>query len=90
MILLNPIVLSVFVLSILCLLKLPVLGALLIAALTAGLAGGSSLSETMVTFVGGMGGNANTALSYILLGSLAYTINKTGAADILARKFQLL
>lgn len=39
MILLNPIVLSVFVLSILCLLKLPVLGALLIAALTAGLAG---------------------------------------------------
>lgn len=90
MILLNPIVLSVFVLSILCLLKLPVLGALLIAALTAGLAGGSSLSETMVTFVGGMGGNANTALSYILLGSLAYTINKTGAADILARKISAI
>lgn len=90
MILLNPIVLSVFVLSILCLLKLPVLGALLIATLTAGLAGGSSLSETMVTFVGGMGGNANTALSYILLGSLAYTINKTGAADILARKISAI
>ncbi|MCF0161287.1 MAG: TRAP transporter large permease subunit [Fusobacterium necrophorum] len=90
MILLNPIVLSVFVLSTLCLLKLPVLGALLIAALTAGLAGGSSLSETMVTFVGGMGGNANTALSYILLGSLAYTINKTGAADILARKISAI
>lgn len=86
MILFNPIVLSVFVLSILCLFKLPVLGALLIASLTAGLAGGSSLSETMSTFVGGMGGNANTALSYILLGALAYTINKTGAAAILAKK----
>lgn len=44
----------------------------------------------MVTFVGGMGGNANTALSYILLGSLAYTINKTGAADILARKISAI
>lgn len=82
----NPIVISVLVLSILCLLKLPVLGALLVAALTAGIAGGNSLSETMNVFVGGMGGNANTALSYILLGALAYTINKTGAAQILSKK----
>lgn len=86
MILLNPIVLSVLVLSVLCLLKLPVLAALLIAALTAGLAAGDSLSNTMSIFIGGMGGNANTALSYILLGALAYTINKTGAANILAKK----
>ncbi len=85
-ILFNPIVISVLVLSVLCLLKLPVLGALLIAALTAGIAGGSSFSETMSVFVGGMGGNANTALSYILLGALAYTINQTGAASVLARK----
>ena len=40
----------------------------------------------MTVFVGGMGGNANTALSYILLGALAYTINKTGAATIMAKK----
>lgn len=90
MILLNPIVLSVLVLSILCLLKLPVLGALLIAALSAGLAAGMNLSETMSIFVGGMGGNANTALSYILLGALAYTINKTGAASILAKKISYI
>ena len=86
MILLNPIVLSVIVLSALCLFKLPVLVALLIAALTAGIASGGTLTETMSTFVGGMGGNANTALSYILLGALAYTINKTGAATIMAKK----
>lgn len=86
MILFNPIVISVLVLSILCLLKLPVLGALLMAALTAGLAAGISLPDTMSIFIGGMGGNANTALSYILLGALAYTINKTGAANILAKK----
>lgn len=86
MILLNPIVISVIVLSVLCLLKLPVMAALLISALTAGLAANMGFTETMQVFVGGMGGNANTALSYILLGALAYTINKTGAADILAKK----
>lgn len=86
MILLNPIVISVIVLSVLCLLKLPVMAALLISALTAGLVSGMGFSGTMEVFVGGMGGNANTALSYILLGALAFTINKTGAADILAKK----
>ncbi|MBS9775770.1 MAG: TRAP transporter large permease subunit [Fusobacterium sp.] len=85
-ILLNPIVISVLVLSVLCLLKLPVLAALLISALTAGVAAGIPLSKTIGIFVGGMGGNANTALSYILLGALAYIINKTGAANILAKK----
>lgn len=90
MILLNPIFISVIVLSILCLLKLPVMGALIIAALIAGLSSGMSLTNTMETFVGGMGNNANTALSYILLGALAYTINKTGAADILAKKISSL
>lgn len=86
MILFNPIVISVIVLSVLCLLKLPVMAALLISALTAGLVSGMGFSGTMEVFVGGMGGNANTALSYILLGALAFTINKTGAADILAKK----
>ncbi|RVU55615.1 Na+/H+ antiporter family protein [Anaerosphaera multitolerans] len=86
MILLNPVVISVLVLSILCLLKLPVFAALIIAALTAGLSAGHGFADTMVVFINGMGGNANTALSYVLLGALAYTINKTGAADILARK----
>lgn len=85
-ILLNPVIISVIVLSVLCLLKLPVLLALLVSALVAGLSAGIGLTESIGIFVGGMGGNANTALSYILLGALAYTINKTGAADILAKK----
>lgn len=86
MILFNPIIISVLVLSVLSLLKLPVLAALIVSALTAGLASGMGIVETMDVFIGGMGGNANTALSYILLGALAYVINETGAADILARK----
>lgn len=86
MILLNPIVISVIVLSVICLLKLPVLAALLVAALTAGVASGTNFTETMQIFIGGMGGNANTALSYILLGALAFTINETRAATIMAKK----
>lgn len=88
--LLNPVIISVIVLTVLSLLKLPVLVSLLLSAIVAGLSSGLGLGETMSTFVGGMGGNANTALSYILLGALAYTINKTGAADILARKISTI
>lgn len=90
MIIFNPVVISVIVLSALCLLSLPVFVGLLIAAITAGIAAGFSLSETMNVLVSGMGGNANTALSYVLLGALAYTINKTGAANILAKKIATL
>lgn len=77
---------SVLILTTLCLFKLPVLAALIIAAITAGTVAGQPIAETMSTFVNGMGGNSNTALSYILLGALAYTINMTGASDILAKK----
>lgn len=86
MILLNPVLASVAVLTVLSLLKLPVFASLIISALVAGLTAGMGITDTMKIFVGGMGGNATTALSYVLLGALAYVINKTGAADILARK----
>ncbi|NMA86096.1 MAG: Na+/H+ antiporter family protein [Tissierellia bacterium] len=82
---LNPVVISVIVMIVLCLLKLNVLIALLIAALTGGLLAGMGFTETMSTLIGGMGGNAETALSYILLGALATAISHTGAADRLAR-----
>lgn len=81
----NPVIASVLILIILCLLKLNVLIALLLAALSGGLIAGMGFTETMSTLIGGMGGNAQTALSYILLGALATAINKTGAADRLAR-----
>lgn len=82
----NPVVLSVLVMTALCLLKMNVLIALILAALTGGLLSGMSLGDTMSTLIGGMGGNAETALSYILLGTLAVAIGKTGAADLLAKK----
>jgi len=63
-----------------------VLIALIIAALTGGLLSGISLGDSISILIGGMGGNAETALSYILLGTLAIAIGKTGVATILARK----
>lgn len=86
----NPVLLSVIVMLGLSLVKVNVLLALLIAALTGGVLAGLGLQETMSTLIGGMGGNAETALSYILLGALAYAIGKTGAAEILALKIGAL
>ncbi|WP_353092577.1 Na+/H+ antiporter NhaC family protein [Tissierella praeacuta] len=82
----NPVLLSVLVMTVLCLLKMNVLIALILSALTGGLLAGMSFKETIGILIGGMGGNAETALSYILLGALAIAIGKTGVADILARK----
>ena len=86
MILLNPVVLSVIVMSVLCLLKLNVLLALIISALVAGFSASMPIGDIMSTLIGGMGGQSETALSYILLGTLAVAIGNTGVASIISRK----
>lgn len=85
-ILTNPIVVSVIVMSVLCLLKMNVLFAILVAAIVAGATGGLPIDKTVSILIGGMGGNSETALSYILLGTLAVAIGRSGLADIAARK----
>ena len=82
----NPVLISVLVMSALCLLKVNVLIAIILSALVGGALAGMPLGETMTTLIGGMGGSAETALSYILLGALAVAIGHTGVADILVRK----
>ncbi|GAA0099423.1 SLC13 family permease [Paraclostridium bifermentans] len=82
----NPVVISIAVMIVLCLFKFNVFLSIIVAAIVAGVFSGMSLSDTMTTLVGGMGGNAETALSYILLGALAVAVSKTGLASILAKK----
>ncbi len=82
----NAVVLSVIILAALCLAKVPVFFSLMISAICAGLISGAGISQTMELLIGGMGNNAETALSYILLGSLAFCMQETGAADIMAKK----
>ena len=86
MILLNPVVLSVIVMIVLCLLKLNVLLALFVSALVAGLSAQMPIGDIMGNLINGMGGNSETALSYILLGALAVAISSTGVAAIISKK----
>lgn len=76
---------SVLVMTILSLLRVNVVIAIIIAALTAGVMSGLSIIESIEMLVEGMSGGANTALSYILLGAFAVAISYTGITGILVR-----
>lgn len=81
---LNPILISVIILCILCVLRINVLFSLMISAITAGLLANMSIDRIMDLFISGMGQNSETALSYILLGTLAAAMTHTGLAQILS------
>ena len=83
---LNPVVISVISLCVLCLLKINVLFSLMISAIIAGLLSGMTVPKIMDLFVSGMGQNSETALSYILLGTLAASMTHTGLTEILSIK----
>lgn len=82
----NPIIISVVLLCVLCLCRINVLLALIVSSVVGGLAGHMNLSEVMDIFIHGMGGNSETALSYILLGAFAASMTHTGLAPVLAKK----
>lgn len=84
--LLNPVIVSVVVLCILCVYRINVLLSIIFSAIAAGICAHMSLSQIMHTFISGMGGNSETALSYILLGAFAAAMTHTGLAPILAKK----
>ena len=85
-ILLNPTVISIILLSILCLKKVNVLLAIIISTIVAGLISGMNIEDIMSTFISGMGGNSETALSYILLGAFAATMAHSGFTAVLSEK----
>ena len=82
----NPVVISIIVLLTLSLLRINVIIALVIASLTAGLCGDLSLSKTIETFTGGLGGGAEVAMNYAMLGAFAIAISKSGITDLIAYK----
>ena len=84
----NPVVIAVIVMMVLCLLKINILIAIMISGIVGGLIGGLGLQDTISILISGMGGNAETALSYILLGTLAAAITSTSIVELLAVKLQ--
>ena len=105
-ILFNPVIVSVIVMCVLCLLKFNVLLAIIISAVVAGLTAGmpfyisSDTAKALLAqgvpeyqtkniigvLVDGMGGNSETALSYILLGAFAVGLAHSGLGTILSVK----
>ena len=82
----NPVVISIAVLLVLSLLRINVVIALVISALTAGLIGNLGLTKTIETFTGGLSGGAEVAMNYAMLGAFAIAISKSGITDLLAYK----
>lgn len=82
----NPVVIAVALMLVLSLLRINVVVSLAIGAIAGGLIGGLSLQETLSTFSGGLGGGAEIALSYAMLGAFAVAISRSGITDLLARK----
>jgi len=67
-----------------CVCKVNVLLSILTSALVAGLLSGLGVEDIMHTFIGGMGGNSETALSYILLGTFAAAMTDSGVTGMIA------
>ena len=84
--LLNPVVIAVVLLCVLCLLKINVLLSMLLSLFVAGLVGGMGIVEIKDSLLAGLGGNGETALAYILLGTLAACMATTGITEILSKK----
>ena len=87
---LNPVLVSVIVLCLLCLCKLNVLMSLILAALTGAVLAGISIPDAMTILCDGFGANAGTALAYIFLGTFASAVAGTGLADMMSKKLSRL
>jgi predicted histidine transporter YuiF (NhaC family) len=69
----------------LALMRVNVVVALTFSALVGGMVSGMSLNETVAAFESGLGGGANIALSYAMLGAFAVAISKSGITDLVAQ-----
>ncbi|MBY6052404.1 Na+/H+ antiporter family protein [Cytobacillus firmus] len=79
----NAVILAVLIMLVLSLLRVNVVLALVAGALAGGLAGGLSIDKTIEVFSNGLGGSAEVALSYALLGGFALAISATGLPNLL-------
>ncbi len=82
----NPVIVSVVVLCVLCLLKLDVMFSLVLACFIGGLLGGMNIADIATTMLDGFSSNASAAMAYIFLGTFAACLTKTGLTGIFAKK----
>jgi len=79
----NAVLVAVLIMLVLSLFRVNVVLSLTVGAIVGGLTGGLSLETTIEVFTNGLGGSAEVALSYALLGGFAIAISKTGLPNLL-------
>lgn len=84
----NPVFASVIIMCILCLLKVNVMLAIIISAILGGFIAGMPLDQIIEVFIGNMGEQSETALSYVLLGVLAVGIYESGLAVMISNQIE--
>lgn len=82
----NAVVIAVCLMLGLSLARVHVVIALTISALVAGLVGGMDLQHTVDAFNTGLGGGAQIALSYALLGAFAVALSHSGLTTLISTK----
>ena len=82
----NAVIAAVGIMLVLSLSRVHVVIALIVGAVVGGLVGGLGIEATLNAFNGGLGGGAQVALSYAMLGAFAVAIAKSGMAHALADK----
>ncbi len=80
----NAVIVAVALMLALSLARVNVVIALIISAMVAGLTAGMGLNETIAAFNQGLGGGAEVALAYALLGAFAVALAHTGITDLLS------
>ena len=81
----NAVVIAVCLMLALSLARVNVVIALTVSALVAGLVGGMDLHQTIDAFNTGLGGGAQIALSYALLGAFAVALSHSGLTTLISR-----
>ena len=81
----NAVVIAVSLMLLLSLFRVNIVIALTISALVAGLIGGLDLHQTIHSFNAGLGGGAQIALSYALLGAFAVALSHSGLTTLISQ-----
>ena len=81
----NAVVVAVSIVVLLSLMRVNVVMALCIGAISGGLWSGVSFPDTVAAFQLGLSGGATIALSYGMLGAFAVAISRSGITDVLAQ-----
>lgn len=82
----NPVLIAISLMLILALVRMNIVVVLTFSAVVGGLLSGLSLTDTIKAFDSGLGNGATIALGYVMLGTFAVAISRSGMTDLLAHK----